>query len=471
MSLNVSVESLGPCKKLLRIEVSVERVNSAFEEVTGKFQREAQLPGFRAGKVPLHLVARTFDARIIEETRRTLSEETFREAAEQHRLRVVNTLGNEELSFGRGQPYSYTVTVEHAPDFVLPAYKNLSARREQAMVTEADVERALNNLREQRAQYSDIQRPAATGDIVVVNYKGSCEGKPISDFNPTAIGLTQKDNFWLLIAPESFIPGFTDHLIGTVAGDTRLVPVAFPADFVIKEVAEKQGSFDVTVTGVKQKDLPVVDEAFAAQFGLDSVDTLMTALRNDLQRELDGRIRRSVRDQLLQQLLAQANFDIPESILASEVRSLVYNVVQENQKRGVAPELIESRKDEIFSNAQGTARERVRAGFILNRIAEAEQITVTQQELSNRVVALARQNDVSVDKMVKAMKERNAFPGLQQEILTSKVLDLIELQARIDDVLASVPLVASTMEAAPISNATSTPDVVPTPDANPSGTV
>ena len=122
MSLNVSVENLGPCKKLLRIEVPVERVQAAFDLTTAKFQREAQLPGFRPGKVPRHLVVKSFDSRIIEETRRTLSEETFREAAQQERLRIIVTLGNEELSFGRGQPFSYTVTVEHAPEFPLPNY-------------------------------------------------------------------------------------------------------------------------------------------------------------------------------------------------------------------------------------------------------------------------------------------------------------------------------------------------------------
>ncbi len=444
MSVNVSVENLGPCKKLLRIEVPVERVQAAFDQVTAKFQREAQLPGFRPGKVPRHLVVKSFDARIIEETRRTLSEQTFREAAEQERLRIIVTLGNEELSFGRGQAFSYTVTVEHAPEFSLPNYKGLSARREIAVASDADMQRAINILREQRATYTDVQRPLAVGDIAVVTYSGTCEGKPISEFNPTAIGLTRKENFWLLIGEGSFIPGFTEQLIGASAGEKRTVSVTFPADFVISQVADKAGSFEVDIITVKQKDLPVVDDAFAKEFGLESVDQLMVGIQNDLQRELDARSRRSVRDQLLQQLLVQTNFDVPESVLASETRSLVQSIVQDNQKRGVPPEFIEAKKDEIYANARTTARDRVKAGFVLNRIAEAEQISVTEQEMGQRIVALAQQNNVSPDKMVKAMQERNAFPGLQQEILTGKVLDLIELQSRIEEALPQ-----ATPEAAP----------------------
>lgn len=450
MSLNVSVESLGPCKKLLRIEVPAERVQAAFDLVTAKFQREAQLPGFRPGKVPRHLVVKSFDSRIIEETRRTLSEETFREAAQQERLRIIVTLGNEELSFGRGQPFSYTVTVEHAPEFPLPNYKGLSARRELRVASEAEIERATQVLREQRATYTDVQRPLAVGDIAVVNYSGTCEGQPISEFNATAIGLTRKENFWLLIGEGSFIPGFTEQLIGATAGEKRIVSLTFPADFVISQVAGKAGSFDVDIITVKQKDLPVVDDAFAKEFGLESVDQLTVQIRNDLQREWDGRTRRSVRDQLLQQLLAQTSFEVPESVLASETRSLVQSIVQENQKRGVPPDFIEAKKDEIYANARTSARDRVKAGFVLNRIAEAEQINVTEQEMGQRIVALAQQNNVSPDKMVKAMQERNAFPGLQQEILTGKVLDLIELQARIEESLPiTAPESAETPELAP----------------------
>lgn len=391
-------------------------------------------------------MVRNYDSRITDEARRKLSEDSFREAAQQERLRVIVTLGSEELSFGRGQPFSFAVTLEHAPEFSLPNYKNLAVRRELSAVTEADVARATNILREQRVKYSDVERPAASGDVVVVNYRGTCEGKPITDLNPTAIGLTHKENFWLLIGEGSFIPGFTEQLIGAVAGETRTVTLTFPSDFVISEAAGKPGSFEVQILGVKQKDLPVVDEAFAREFGLESLDQLDTALRNDLRRELDDRMRRQVRDQLLQQLLAQVHFDLPESVVASETRSLVYNVVQENQKRGISPEIIETKKDEIYANAQTTARDRVKAGFILNRIAEAEQIKVEEREMSQRIVAIAQQNNVSPDKMVKLMQERNAFPGLQQEILTGKVLDLIELHARMEDMPA--PL-AAPVEATP----------------------
>ncbi|MFM8359595.1 MAG: trigger factor, partial [Verrucomicrobiota bacterium] len=332
--MNVSVENLGACKRLLRIEVPVERVNAVFDEVTGQFQKAAQLPGFRPGKAPRHLILRSFESRIVEEARKKLIEESYREAARQQNLHVVVTLNVEEQQFGRGLPLQFTVNLEAAPDFELPNYKGLAARRELAVATDGDVDRALGILREQQAKYNDVAREAAAGDVVVVHYQGTCEGRPITDLSPAAQGLGAKQNTWLLIAENSFVPGFTPQLVGARAGDHRQIIVTFPADFVVREVAGKEASYAVEVLGVKEKLLPEVNEDFSRLFGLASVDDLLRGIRNDLQRELDTRQKRSVRDQLLKALLAQREFELPESVVASETRSLVFNIVNENQQRG-----------------------------------------------------------------------------------------------------------------------------------------
>ena len=437
--MNVSVENLGPCKKLLRVEVPVERVNATFDEMTAAFQKQAQLPGFRPGKAPRHLVVKSFDGRINEEARKKLFEDSYRAAATEQKLRVIVTIDVEEQSFGRGVPFGYTVTLEHTPDFDLPNYKGLKAQREVTTASEADINRALDILKEQQVKYNDVQRAALDGDILVVNYKGTADGKPITDFNATAKGLAEKQNTWVQIAENSFIPGFTAQLIGASAGDKRTVTLTFPNDFVVSEVAGRAGQFEVEILGVKEKVLPAVDDAFAQGFGAANVEELLAGVRRDLQNEIDFRVKKSVRDQLLNALLQQVTVELPESVVSSETRNLVYNIVNENQKRGVPQEVIEGKKDEIFQTASASAKDRVKAAFILNRIAEAEKITVDQRELSQRVVGLAQQNNTTPEKMVKVLQERNAFPEIQQEILTGKVLDFIELNASIEDSVASLP--------------------------------
>ena len=437
--VNVSVENLGPCKKLLRVEVSVEKVTKAFDEVTSQFTRQAQLPGFRPGKAPRHLVAKNFEPRIQEDTRRRLFEESYREAAQEQKLRILTTLDVEEQSFGRGQPFGYTVTLEHAPEFELPVYKGLTAKREVAAVTDADVERALTTLREQQVKYNEVTRPAQSGDVVVVHYTGTCEGKPLTDFNPTARGLTEKRDTWMLIAEGFFIPGFTEQLVGASSGDRRTVKVTFPAEFVIPEVIGKEGVYEVEVTSIREKILPELSDEFAKSLGAPDLEQLRQGVRRDLQNELNFRAKRAVRDQLLRQLLEPLTFDLPESVLATETRNLVYNIVNENQQRGISKELIEEKKNEIFQSAQNSARDRVKAAFVLNRIAEIEKIGVDRQEIAQRITLLAQQNQMAPDKMVKVLQERNAFPEIQQDILTGKVLDWLELNAKVEDVPAAAP--------------------------------
>jgi len=163
--------------------------------------------------------------------------------------------------------------------------------------------------------------------------------------------------------------------------------------------------------------------------------TCFRASAPDLQRELDNRQKQALRDQLLKDLLSQVDFELPESVIATETRNIVYGVVNENQKRGVPQDVIEQKKDEIFGNAKTTARERVKVAFILNRIAEAEKIGVDDKEMTQRVMWLAQQNEISPDKMVKQIQEQNAVGELRQDILTGKVLEFLELNAQIEDVM------------------------------------
>jgi trigger factor len=417
--------------------------------VTAEFQKAAQLPGFRPGKAPKHLITRSYEPRIVEETRKKLIEESFRAAAQQEKLNIVVTLDVEDQQFGRNQALQFTATVEVAPDFALPNYKGLAAKRELTVATEADVERALGILREQHAQYNDVDRPVQDGDVAVVNYTGTTDGKPLTDIAPTALGLTKKENFWVLIKTGSFLPGFTEPLVGAVKGDKRTVTVTLAEDFVHKELSGKTVVYEVEILGVKEKLLPVVDDAFAKQFGADVVATLLQGIRTDLQRELDFRQKRSVRDQIIKALSAQVDFELPESLVSNETRNLVYNVVNENQQRGVAKEFIEQKRDEIFTNAQVNARERVKTAFILNRIAAEEKLRVEDRDITQRVLQLAQQNNLTPEKMVKAIQERNAVNEIRQDILTGKVLDFLEVNAAVEDVAA---LPAAT-PAAPATNA------------------
>ena len=431
--MNVTVETLAPCRRLVRVEVDAQTVDAAFDRTTNDFQREARFPGFRPGKAPRDLVSRTYTKQIEQEVKRELISETYRKAMEEQKLRGIGSPDIEEIQFGRGQALQFAATVEIAPDFTVADYKGIRVQRDNQSVTEADVEKALGVLREQQASYKDVTRPVQNGDFVVVNYTGTSEGKPLSEFAPTARGLTEQKNFWLHIAAGSFIPGFTEQLIGAQAGEHRTVNIEFPADFVAGPLSGKRGVYEVDVVQVKEKVLPEVSETFAKSFGAESVDKLREGVRRDLQNELDYKQRRSLRNQLVRSLLDRVQFDLPESVVLGETKNVIYDIVKENQDRGISKELIDQQKNEIYSVASNSAKDRVKANFILNKIAEQEGIKVTDQELTQHVLYLAHQNNIRPEKFVKQLKERNGIAPLHEQIMAAKVLDFLQERAQIEN--------------------------------------
>ena len=437
--MNVTVENLAPCKKLMRVEVDAQKVDETFEAVMKDFRREANLPGFRPGKAPKEMVLRKYDKDIQEETKRKLISEAYRKAIEEQKLDVLGRPDIEEIQFSRGQPLQFAATIETAPEFELPEYKGLPVKREIQNVTDADVERALNLLREQRVSFTKVERPVQSGDIAVVNYTGTCEGKPITEFAPTAKGLTEQKNFWVEITPHSFIPGFGDQLIGAKAGDKRTVAVDFPADFVTPQVAGKKGSYEVEVIEVKEKVLPVLDDALAKTYGAENLEKLQAGVRKDLENELKFKQDRTVRNELIGALLNRVTFDLPETAVAQETRNVVYDLVQENTKRGVPREAIEKQKEQIFSAATRNAKDRVKVQFLLQKIAEKEDIKVSQEEIAHRVHHLAGMYQMPADKFLKDLQKRNGLIEIYDQIMNEKVVEFLQQNAKIEDVPPSSP--------------------------------
>ena len=432
--MNVTVENLAPCKKLVRVEVDAQTVDSTFETVTRDFQRHANLPGFRPGKAPRTVVENAYGSRIEEEVKRKLMNEAYRKALDQEKLHVVTQPDIEEIQFGRGQALQFAATIEIEPEFELPEYKGLAVKREAGVTTDADVERALNVLRDQRAAYNDLTRPVQAGDFAVVNYTGTCEGRPITELSPTARGLTEQKNFWVRVDQDSFISGFAPQLIGASIGEKRTVNVDYPADFVAPQLSGRKGVYEVEIVQIKERTLPELNDEFAKSFGAESLEKLRSGVHTDLQNELDYKRKRDTRNQLVGTLLAQVKCDLPESVVLAETRSVIHSIVRENQERGVTKEVIEKQKDEIYSVANNSARERVKASFILNRIAKKEAIKVDQQEIAQRVMVLAQQNNMKPDQLAKQIRERDGFAEIHEQILTAKVLDFLELNAKVEEV-------------------------------------
>jgi trigger factor len=437
--VNVTVENLAPCKKLMRVELEAQKVDEAFDSVTREFQREASLPGFRPGKAPKEMILRKYSKDIEDEVKRKLISDSYRKAVDEQKLDVLGYPDIEEIQFSRGQPLQFAATMETAPEFELPEYKGIPVKREVRSVTEEEVERALDALRQQQATFTTVQRPVQTGDFVVVNYTGTSDGKPLTELAPTAQGLTERKNFWIEVPSNSFIPGFSEQLMGASAGEKRTVSVDFPENFVTPQLAGKKAVYEVEIVEVKEKVLPALDETFAKSYTAESMDKLRAGVRRDLENELSFSQNKSIRNQLISVLLERVNFELPDTSVDRETRNVVYDIVQENAKRGVSREVIEQQKEQIYSAAKHGAKERLKVAFLLQKIAEKEDIKVSQEEIGQRIQTLAAMYQIPAEKFAKDLQKRNGLIEIYDQIMNERVIDLLQQNARIEDVAPAQP--------------------------------
>ena len=432
--MNVNVENLGPCKKLLRFEVDPKQVDETFESVTKEFLKHAAMPGFRPGKAPKDMVLKKYEKDIEEEVRRKLMSDSYRQGIKDQKLKVVTNPDVEEIQFKRGQPFQFAATLETAPDFEIPEYRGLPAKREIASVTDDDVQRGIDALRAQQAKFENVDRAIEQGDFAVVNYAGTSEGKPLTDLAPTAKGLTEKKKTWIEIIPEAFIPGFTPQLIGAKAGEKRTVSVEFPADFVAAPLAGKKADYEVEVLEVKRRVLPEIDDKFAQSYGAETVDTLREGVRKDLQNELNLKQKRTVRNQIVRALSERVNFELPESLVEANTRNFVYDIVARSQQQGATKEMIDKQKDEIYSAASQGAKERVKLGFILSAIANKEGISVPDEALHSRLAIMAHEANMPADKYIKELQKNEGIYQVMEQLLHERVIDFLQEHAKIEDV-------------------------------------
>ena len=432
--MEVTITDLSPCKKQLRIEIDAETVNAKFDAVAKDFRRHAHLPGFRPGKAPLPNVMRSYGDKIGEEAKRTLMSDSYAKALKENKLRPVIMPEVEELQFGHGKPFQYLATLEVTPAFEMPEYIGIEVEKERRSVNDADIAKALDTLREQRVSYADMERPAGEEDFIVVNFTGTIDDKPITDLIKVARGLTEQKNFWLHKTQNPLIPGTVEALIGSSKGDKKTVTLTIPDDFIYEEIVGKEAKYEIEVVQVKEKSLPELDDKFAKGFGAESMDKLREGVENDLKNELEYSQKKSIRNQCVDKLLSAVNCDLPETIVNEATRAAVHNIVQQNHERGVGKEIIEENKDKIYANAKTDAEVRVKANYILSKIAEKEGIKVTDQELSRQVAAMAAQQKVKPQKLAQQLKDNGTIYKVQEEIMNAKVIDLLEEKAKVTEI-------------------------------------
>jgi trigger factor len=429
--MNITVEDVAPCKKRLKIEVPANRVKQAYDRVADDFQKEARIPGFRPGHAPRTVVLKKFHKDIESEAQRTLVPEAYQEAITEKKLRVVSQPEIEDLKYQAGLSLSFSTVVELVPDFKLPAYKGIVLKKQDTEVKDEEIEKTLKSLADQRANFEDaVERPLVMDDFAVISYTGKLDGQPLIELVPEAKNLAHNPNFWLWMRAEGFLPKFAEQCLGMKKGETRTVEVEFPADFPQAELAGKKAQYEVELKEIKVKQAPVLDDTFAQEVAKMNLADLKTRVRENMEQEKKNQASAAARTEIIQTLISAIEFELPPSAVDEETHATVYDIVAENQARGVPAAVLEEKKDEIFSNAARAARESVKFKFIAAQIAENEKIEVTNDQMLQHLAFLAQREGITLEKMVDRVRKNNAFGVVRRQLLRQAVLDFLLKEAK-----------------------------------------
>ena len=441
--MNVDFEPLPNCLANLRIEVDAPDVQKKMGEIAGRYTKLARLPGFRQGKAPRSVVEKKFGKEIREELTKQVLNDACRTAIEERKLRVLSLAEIEDVEWGEDKSLKFRATLVLQPEFDVPDYKGIPVTVPSAEVTEKEVDESIESLREQQADFPDVQpaRPAAMGDYAVVDYEGAIEGDPVHvKFPKAGKPLSRNTDFWIKMTDEAFFPGYCAQLAGASVGDKREFDITVPDDFPVEGMPGTKIHYKVALKGLKTRTLPELDDAFARSVAKDkTLAELRLMAREELQRQKQSQILSAKRTGAMTHLTSKVECELPTSIVRQQTQSILNDIVRENQERGVADEILKEHEKDLVGSAAQSARERIKGNFILMRIAEKEGIAVTEMDLRRRISQLAQRSRMSFERMLKELKKRGAIEQIRDEILAAKALDFVGSQVTVTGETPSSP--------------------------------
>jgi len=426
--MNVVCDPQPNCIVNLQVELPSDLVSREWESVAKNFQRHARLPGYRSGKAPQSLIDSRFAKDIREELEKKLLRDSLGEAIKLKNLRVLTVAKVEDVAIGDDKTMRFRASVVTAPDFELPDYSSIPVEASKRPVTDEDIQKWLEQFREPHSSFDAVEgRPLAMGDYAVLTYEGKIGDQLLSEVLPKAPAqLHGRRNAWILMDEGTLIPGFAKAIEGMAINEERSFTLVVPADFPLTDLRGASVTYSATLHGINSKQLPPLDDALADKIDPGkTLEALRSQLRERLEQISEQQFESAKRNGAIKSLLQQVQCELPAQAVEREVSGILREIVEENQGRGVSDEELREHQDELVGVAQQSARDRVRANFILLRIAEKEKLDVTETDLLMAVSEMARRYEIPVKKLIKDLRARDGFGPMREQILMGKALDLI----------------------------------------------
>jgi len=436
--VNVQLNSVSATRKNLVVTLDASEVDAEHQAVVGEIAKYARIPGFRPGKAPAAMVARRFAKEVEDEFKQKVLGKAYRGVLDQEKLDVLNVVKVAEGTIAKGSPVTVNIILDVRPDFPLPDYNGLPTEIAPIEPTSEEVEKIIEGLRAERADFKPVDRPSQKGDYVKPSYEGKVDGQPIVDLAPEKQLYGKVPQTWEEIEGENegVIPGLGKQLSGLKAGEKKDVNITFPAEFpAVPALAGKSAVYAVDIQEVRERMLPALDEAFFKANQADDLAGLQSQVKATLQVQKERQNRAAQRRQITEALASKVDVPVPDSLVEAETQSVLRQFIEENMRRGVPQEQFEKDKKELFDGARKAATTRVKVQLILSKIAEAEKIQVSEEDINNYIYRESIRAQQKPDKLMKALTtDREHLRSVQQSIIFDKAVDLLVSKAKVTTV-------------------------------------
>ena len=414
--MKVAVEELEACKRRLAVEAPADVVQREWERAYGRVQKQARLPGFRKGHVPRSLVKLHFADDVRREVAEHLIPDIYRQALSEAHLDPVNEPDLTDVKLEENAPLSFVAVVEVKPAISLADYKGVDVQHAPTPITEDEVTAALEQMREQQAEFRAVDRAAATGDLVVVDYT----------LRPDEHEATTATGYHFVVGSGAVMPEIDAAAAGMKAGEQRDVLLHFPDDHRIESLRGKGGSATLKVTEVKEKILPALDDEFAKSLGeFETLDALRAELRRQLEARAQAEQRRELEDKIVSAVLQRHDFTVPEAMVMRQIAHQVEHARERLRRQGVDPDKMPWDVPKLVGELRPGAEQGVKRALLLEAIADKEGLAAGDDEVEAEVEKIARASQRPAPAVRRMMEKSGDLEALRLGLRERKTLDLL----------------------------------------------
>jgi trigger factor len=414
------------CKKELLIEIPVDVVRREADTVTAQYARKARIPGFRPGRAPASLVQRHFRDEIRNDVVQSLVPKFFENAVKEEKWSVVGRPRFEDLRFDEDQPLACKATFEIFPEIELQQYKELEVEEETPQVTEADMEQAIEEVREQAATFEVVSdRPAADNDYLTLSYKGY-------DVRAPASHPVEARDVSIELGGQGTVAAFSENLRGSRPGEIREFDVNYPEDYRQRSLAGKTFRYRVEVQSIKDKVVPAADDELAKSVSeFSTLEELRTKLRKDLMERARYRVEMAAKQKLVQRLLDLHEFPVPEVMVETGLERKLERAMSQLVSQGIDPRQAPVDWHKVREDSRPDAEKEVRASLLLSKIADAEGLEVSEGEVDEVIRDMAQEAHEAPAILKTRLTRAGDLDTIKSTRRNQKAIDFIYRNAKI----------------------------------------